>query len=60
MPIYDFHCKNCGRKAELLVDEAVNPLCPSCGLPMDKECSCATFILKGEGWAKDGYARKKE
>ena len=60
MPIYDFHCKKCRRRVELLINEAANPLCPLCRLPMDKECSCRNFVLKGEGWAKDRYARKKE
>ncbi len=65
MPIYEYECRNCGRRFEKLVKsgEKVCPPCPDCG---SKKCrriiSPAGFVLKGSGWYKTDYpseARKK-
>ena len=31
MPLYEFHCLDCDRDAELLVKGAEEPVCPACG-----------------------------
>lgn len=31
MPIFDFHCRNCGADNELLVRSSTPPSCPNCG-----------------------------
>ncbi|CAL1240494.1 FmdB family zinc ribbon protein [Candidatus Methylocalor cossyra] len=33
MPIYDYHCKHCGKEFELLVSHSARPVCPECGQP---------------------------
>ena len=58
MPQYEFDCINCGNKVELIQkvrDPA--PFC-SCGQEMKKCLSQTSFILKGEGWARDLYSKK--
>jgi len=60
MPIYDWICEKCGLKCELIsmVDEKKK--CRKCGNVMKRLPTQATFILKGDGWAKDGYARREK
>ena len=60
MPLYDLYCI-CGYEEEtiLKLDEETPP-CPECGEKMKKATSCASFILKGTGWASDGYGLRKE
>ncbi|MCI0332680.1 MAG: zinc ribbon domain-containing protein [Planctomycetes bacterium] len=31
MPLYEYHCEDCGRDAELLVAANAQPDCPQCG-----------------------------
>ncbi len=31
MPLYSYHCQECGKDAELLTGFASTPACPSCG-----------------------------
>ena len=31
MPIYDYQCRKCSKRAELLVKADETPVCPSCG-----------------------------
>lgn len=59
MPLYDIQC-TCGNKQEILLKlDQKTPLCPKCGHQMKKMMSATTFILKGSGWAKDGYRLHK-
>ncbi len=58
MPIYEYECKICGYKAEVLkvnTKEKNDVKCPNCLIPLTKIISPSTFILKGKGWSKDGY-----
>jgi len=62
MPIYEFKCSVCGAVAEVLQRmDAPAPFCGSCALdegtsrPMVKQVSRSSFVLKGGGWAADGY-----
>lgn len=58
MPKYDVKCQVCAQEWE--ISKGMNqdlPPCPTCGGPVDQLPPKATnFILKGRGWAKDGYA----
>ncbi len=31
MPLYEYHCQNCGQEVELLVGDRQQPACPDCG-----------------------------
>lgn len=55
--IYDLKCKTCGK--EWTVNQTINDPNPDCecGGKTEKLISSSTFILKGKGWAKDGYAK---
>ena len=56
MPLYDLMC-SCGYTKEciLKLDEQ-EPVCDVCGLRMKRAMSAPAFILKGRGWANDGYS----
>jgi putative FmdB family regulatory protein len=63
MPIYEYQCPFCDDEAvtEVLAqpsDEA--PLCASCGARLARLVSRSDFVLVGDGWARDGYAKKQE
>ena len=64
MPIYTYRCEKCGKEMELFQKLKARPsrVCPDCLAYMARVVSKTTFILKGEGWAEDGYAKspKKE
>lgn len=64
MPTYEFKCPKCGATTEEIRSflERYNdpPKCPKCESSMEKLISGgAGFVLKGSGWAADGYASKK-
>lgn len=62
MPTYDYECVCCEDTFEF--EQSINdpPLreCPSCAMNCLKRLVSAgvPFVLKGDGWAKDGYATK--
>ena len=62
MPIYEYKCSACGAVVEILQRmDATAPICAKC--PQDapeapamvKQVSRSSFVLKGGGWASDGY-----
>ena len=62
MPIYEYKCLACGAVVEILQRmDAPAPTCAKC--PQDapqapervKQVSRSSFVLKGSGWASDGY-----
>lgn len=57
MPLFDFKCEKCGKeKGDVMVRASLDTLqCPSCGGSMIKQVGKASFVLKGDSWAKDGY-----
>ena len=60
MPLYEYECKACGRRAEALQKHSdPAPVCPQCDEAMKKRISVGSFSLRGEGWAKDNYGLKK-
>ena len=64
-PIYEYKCNKCGKIFEKLMpmqdDKADNKYmrCPCCQDIGVKIPSINHFILKGTGWSKDGYWKKK-
>ncbi|MBE9542062.1 MAG: zinc ribbon domain-containing protein [Proteobacteria bacterium] len=60
MPLYSLLCEDCDKVIERLckVDETVR--CRKCGKDMRRLPVQTSFILKGNGWATDGYAGKGE
>jgi len=61
VPIYEYQCpkEDCGGRVEKLLktfemNESVK--CPKCGRPMKRMISKSSFLLKGGGWASDGYS----
>lgn len=59
MPTYVYRCPACGKTEELVqkITEKQAPMCPDeeCKTRMESVISATSFILKGSGWAKDGY-----
>jgi putative FmdB family regulatory protein len=59
MPTYEYLC-NRGHKFERvqgITDPKIERcLCPGCGARAKRLISSTSFILKGSGWAKDGYS----
>jgi putative FmdB family regulatory protein len=56
---YTYHCDVCGERYDVeqrITDDRLEK-CPKCGAPSPvREINGGgTFILKGEGWYKDGY-----
>lgn len=60
MPVYEYRCQQCGHHFEAMQKFSDAPLtaCPSCGGPVAKLISQASFALKGGGWYQQGYAEK--
>ena len=65
MPIYEYHCKDCGHEFEELqkISDPAVEVCPECGKnTAEKLVSAAGFKLKGTGWYetdfKDNTAKK--
>src|SRR3954449_10610824 len=60
MPIYEYNCKNCGEKTEIIQRYADKPLvvCPHCGKrALKKAFSAPAIQFKGSGWYVTDYAR---
>ena len=60
MPIYEYRCTTCKHTVETLQKHSDDPpQCPRCtdSPPMKRQVSRTTFMLKGGGWAADGYSK---
>ena len=61
--VYEYECLECGNIIEVQQKISDNPLvqsyCDVCKkeVKVKKLISSPTFILKGSGWAKDGYSK---
>ena len=61
MPLYEYHCENCGHRFEVIQKFSDQPVavCPSCGQgPVEKLLSSPAIQFKGTGWYITDYARK--
>ena|SRR5689334_15949922 len=56
MPIYDYHCSNCGQTTEVIhgIDAPAPRFCPVCGAEgtLRKAFAAPAVLFKGSGWAK--------
>ena len=54
MPLYDYECRNCGHRVEVLhgVNDAGPATCELCGGQMRKLINPPAIVFKGSGWAK--------
>jgi len=60
MPIYEYVCKSCGKKTEVIQNYSDKPLvvCPHCGKrALKKAFSAPAIQFKGSGWYVTDYAR---
>ena len=63
MPIYEFRCTECDEISEEMLsfrDKTKTIKCPICNSKSEKIMSLGSFHLKGAGWYKDGYGKKKQ
>ena len=65
MPVYSFRCTKCAREFDVNVplsaSDGLDPLCfeDGCdGKPTERLLRTGGFVLKGEGWARDGYSKR--
>jgi putative FmdB family regulatory protein len=61
VPLYEYECMTCGVGWEELqrVSDTPTTSCPDCGANAAKRLvSKGSFVLKGGGWAQDGYSTK--
>ena len=56
MPIYEYLCRACGHRTEILhgINEPGPQFCPACGAEgkLRKAISAPSIVFKGSGWAK--------
>lgn len=58
MPIYEYECRECGRRLDVLqkMSDPVLSDCPECGQPgLKKLLSAPYFRLKGSGWYETDF-----
>ena len=62
MPIYEYQCGKCKKIKEVIHSARFEHFirCTKCMSQMKKIISKSSFVLKGGGWANDGYSSKKE
>ncbi len=61
MALYEYICDDdaCGCVTEKVCHFAERfdaPACERCGKPTHQIISATSFVLKGSGWAQDGYS----
>ena len=59
MPLYEYQCRECGRRFERLqkVNDAPVSECPYCGGPVDRLLGVPALQFKGSGWYVTDYGR---
>lgn len=66
MPIFGYLCQDCKAEFELFYTsqskvklEEKNEQCPNCKSKKKQKLppKNTSFVLKGDGWAKDGYSK---
>ncbi|MGD8328438.1 MAG: zinc ribbon domain-containing protein [Acidobacteriota bacterium] len=62
MPIYEYQCKKCGHRFELIQKFSDKPRkrCPECRGAVERLISPPAIRFKGTGWYVTDYADKKK
>ncbi|MBI4040727.1 MAG: zinc ribbon domain-containing protein [Deltaproteobacteria bacterium] len=62
MPIYEYYCRKCDQKFEVLqkISEEPQKNCKVCEGPWEKLISPTAFHLKGTGWYATDFAGKSK
>lgn len=57
MPVYEYQCKKCSEKFEVMqkINDAPLSECSSCGGELKKLITNTSFVLKGSGWYVTDY-----
>ncbi len=60
MPIYEYKCNDCKKVIEIHqnINDPEKTICPYCNGKIKRIMSYTSFVLKGNGWANDGYSKK--
>jgi putative FmdB family regulatory protein len=60
MPLYEYACRSCGHRFEVIQRLAEEPLtsCAKCQGEVDRLLSSPAIQFKGSGWYVTDYARK--
>ena len=61
MPLYEYECKECGRRTEKIqkFSDPELTVCPYCGGPVERTLTAPAIQFKGGGWYKDLYSSPK-
>ena len=61
MPIYEYECRRCGHRFELIQKFSDKPRkrCPECSGAVDRLISSPAIRFKGPGWDVPDYADKE-
>jgi putative FmdB family regulatory protein len=62
MPLYEYQCRACGHRFEVIRKFSDAPLneCPRCKGEVEKLISSPAFQFKGSGWYATDYQKKSE
>lgn len=63
MPLYSYHCIKCDEVYEnmrSIAQRDIKLVCPECDERCKRILDLSSFQLKGGGWYKDGYSKKKQ
>lgn len=60
MPLYEYHCLQCGYRYEKIQKFNVEPetACPKCGGTLQRPLTAPALQFKGAGWYVNDYAPK--
>jgi putative FmdB family regulatory protein len=61
MPLYEYQCKECGRRTEKIqkFSDPELTLCPYCNGTLERTLTAPNVQFKGGGWYKDLYSSAK-
>jgi putative FmdB family regulatory protein len=61
MPLYEYECKECGRRTEKIqkFSDPELTVCPHCGGQLERTLTAPAAHFKGGGWYKDLYSSAK-